>query len=101
MISQAFAFEVIMPSEKQTVTTNDYAFIYGKANTAESLTINDKGIYTAPNGAFAHSVKLHDGENRVIVRTLYGITIYKFYKTNPTRQEIATEEFPPAKAYVN
>ena len=101
MVTQAFAFEIIMPSEKKNITTNDYAFIYGKANTAESLSINDKGVYTAPNGAFAHSIKLHDGENRVVVRTLYGITIYKYYKTSPVKQEIPIEEFSPVKAYVN
>ncbi len=101
LMSQAYAFEVVYPSEKKIVTSNDYAFIYGKANSAESLSINDKSIYTASNGAFAHTVKLHEGENRVALRTLYGLTIYKYYKTIPVTQEIPIEEFSPVKAYVN
>ena len=101
LITRAYAFEIIMPSERKTVTTNNYAFIYGKATPAESLTINDKSVYVAPNGAFAHSVKLHDGENRVYIRTLYGLTIYKYYKTSPERVDVPVEEFSPVKAYVN
>ena len=101
IILQVNAFEVIMPAEKKTVTANDYAFIYGKANDAETLTINDKSVYIAPNGAFAHSEKLHEGENRIIIRTLYGLTLYKYYKTSPQRVEIPIEEFEPVKAYVN
>ena len=102
VILQVNAFEIIMPADKRTVTTNDYAFIYGKASNAETLTINDKSVYVAPNGAFAHSVKLHDGENRVIIRTLYGgITLYKYYKTTPQNVELQVEEFDPVKAYVN
>ena len=100
-VTKACAFDIIMPAEKKTVTANDYAFIYGKANSAESLTINDKSVYIAPNGAFAHTVKLHEGENRVYIRTLYGLTIYKYYKTSPVNQNVPVEEFPPVKAYVN
>lgn len=101
MMSQAYAFEVIYPAERKNVTTNDYAFIFGRASSAESLTINDKGVYVAPNGAFAHTVKLHDGENRVVLRTIYGLAIYKYYKTTPVKQEIPVEDFEPVKAYVN
>ena len=101
MMSQVCAFELIMPADKNTVTTNDYAFLYGRANSAESLSINDKSVYTASNGAFAYSVKLHEGENRILLRTLYGISIYKFFKTTPSRQDIPEETFEPVKAYVN
>lgn len=98
---QANAFEIIMPADKKTVTANDYAFIYGRANSAETMTINGKSIHIAPNGAFAHSVKLMDGENRVLIRTVYGMTLYKYFKTTPVTQEVFTEEFEPVKAYVN
>lgn len=101
LIPNAYGFELIMPTEKKIVTTNNYAFMYGKAKSAEGLSINDKGIYIAPNGAFAHTVKLHDGENRIIMRTFYGLSIYKYYKTSPVKQEIPLEEFDSVKAYVN
>ena len=102
IILRVNAFEVIMPADKKTVTTKDYAFIYGKTSNADTITINDKSVYVAPNGAFAHSVKLHDGENRIIIRTLYGgLTLYKYYKTSPQSVELQIEEFEPVKAYVN
>lgn len=100
-IAPACAYDIIMPADKKNVTTKDYAFIYGKALSAETLSINDKSVYTAPNGAFAHSVKLHDGENRIVIRTLYGVTIYKYYKTTPVQNEVFIEEFDSVKAYVN
>ena len=101
MMSQVQAYQLIMPTERKNCTTNDYAFLYGKAKSAEALTINGHSVYIAPNGAFAHSVKLHDGENRVIIRTLYGLMIYKYFKTTPARQEIAVENMEFTKAYVN
>ena len=101
IINQAFCFELIMPTEKKNATTNNYAFIYGKAKPAEGLSINDHYIHVAPNGAFAHTEKLHEGENRIVLRTLYGLLIYKYYKTTPVEQEIFTEDFENTKAYVN
>ena len=100
-VSQVCAFELIMPTEKKNATTNDYAFFYGKAKSAEALSINGHGVYVAPNGAFAHSVKLHEGENRIILRTLYGMLMYKFYKTSPNKLDIPIENFERTKAYVN
>ncbi len=94
-------FELIMPTERKNVTTNDYAFFYGKAKSAEDLTINGHSIYVAPNGAFAHTVKLQEGENRIMIKTLYGLLLYKFYKTIPEKLDIPTEDFQNAKAYVN
>lgn len=101
MMSQVMAFELIQPTEKKIYTTNNYAFIFGKAKSAESLTINGHHIYTAPNGAFAHTVELHEGENRVVLKTLYGVTLYKYYKTTPAKQDIQAEDFEKTKAYVN
>ena len=101
LASQVSAFELIQPTERKTYTTNDYAFLYGKAKPAESLSINGHRIYVAPNGAFAHTVKLHEGENRIMFKTLFGLTLYKYYKTTPQTQEIPIENFENTKAYVN
>ena len=100
-VLQAFSFELIIPTEKKNYTTNNYAFFYGKAKNAESLTINGHGVYVAPNGAFAHTVKLNEGENRITLKTLYGLMIYKYYKTAPVQNEFPVENFENTKAYVN
>ena len=97
----AFGFELVLPKEKNSVTTANYAFFVGKSKGFESLSINGESIFTASNGAFAHSVKLKEGENRIIIRTNYGAQIYKIYKTKAIRQEFPAEEMQPAKAYVN
>lgn len=101
VMAQVSAFELIQPTEKKNYTTNNYAFFFGKVKSSESLSVNGKNVYTAPNGAFAHSVKLFEGENRIALKTLYGMTIYKFYKTTPNQQEIPIENFDNVKAYVN
>lgn len=88
-LSPSFAYNVILPKEKKSITNTQYAFFVGKANNNESIMINDEHIYTAPNGAFAHSVKLKEGENRIALRSNYGIRIYNIYKNNPS------EEFKP------
>ena len=100
-MTKSFGFELILPKEKKSVTTSNYAFFVGKAKSSECLSINGQSVYTASNGAFAHSVKLKEGENRVVLKTAYGMVIYKFYKTTPEVQPIPTEDFEPAKAYVN
>ena len=100
-VSKGYGFELIMPTERKNVTNNDYALFFGKTKSAEDLTINGHGIYTAPNGAFAHTVKLHEGENRIVLKTLYGLLMYKFYKTTPEKLDIPTESFKNTKAYVN
>ncbi len=88
------AFEIVLPVEKEVVQAGDYAFFMGKANNLESITINNSRIYIAPNGAFAHSVKLKDGENRIAVRSSYNTRIYKFYKTpKPSEKEEPVVEF--------
>ena len=101
LMIQAYGFELILPKDKKTYTTSNYAFIVGKAKPSESLSINDQNIYIAQNGAFAHSVKLKEGENRIVLRTAYGVQIYKFIKTIPEEQPIKIEDFEPVKAYVN
>ncbi len=101
LTTKAFGFELILPKEKKSITTSNYAFFVGKAKSSECLSINGQSVYTASNGAFAHSVKLKEGENRVVLKTAYGLVIYKFYKTTPEVQPIPTEDFEPAKAYVN
>ena len=65
-ISPSFAYEMVLPKEKNSISNTQYAFFVGKANSNENISINDERIYIAPNGAFAHSVKLKNGENRII-----------------------------------
>ena len=74
------AYELILPRAKSSISNTNYVFFVGKANNAESISINGCPIYIAPNGAFAHSVKLKNGENRVVIRSNYNTQIYKFYK---------------------
>ena len=97
----SFGFELILPKEKKSITSSNYAFFVGKAKSLECLSINDESVYVASNGAFAHSVKLKEGENRIVLRTAYGVQIYKFYKTSIKEQPIPTEDFQPVKGYVN
>ncbi|MBR1776111.1 N-acetylmuramoyl-L-alanine amidase [bacterium] len=100
VVMHAYAFELIRPTEKKSIVNTNYAFFYGKAKGYESISINDERVYIAPNGAFAHSVKLKDGENRIMVRSTYGMQIYNIYKNTIKNQEIPTEDFSPRKAYV-
>lgn len=74
------AYELVLPKEKKSIVNTNYAFFVGKASKAESITINDEKIYIAPNGAFAHSVKLKEGENRVVMKSNYNTQVYRFYK---------------------
>jgi len=96
-----FGFELVLPKEKQSATTANYAFFVGKAKGFESLTINGENVFTASNGAFAHSVKLKDGENRIVIRTSYGVQLYKIYKSKAIQYESSVEDMDPVKAYVN
>ena len=66
-ISSVYAYDLVLPKEKKSVVTNDYAFFVGRANRTEAITVNDEKIYVAPNGAFAFSIKLKEGENRVLI----------------------------------
>ncbi len=91
---QVSAFEVILPKTKNAEVTSNYAFFYGRANNSESILINNFRVYTASNGAFAYSVKLKEGENRIVVRSSYNTQIYRILKKLPGRHdEIKLYEF--------
>lgn len=94
-INSAFAYELILPKEKKSVISTNYAFFVGKANKTEEITINDEKVYVASNGAFAHSVKLKEGENRIVMKSNFNTQVYRFYKT-PKEQNLKPEliEFP-------
>ncbi len=98
---KTYGFDLVYPAEKKNCTTSDYAFFYGQAKNGESISINDSGVHIAPNGAFAYTFKLKDGENRIKLKSDYGVQFFKFYKTTPTQQELPTETFEPKKAFVN
>lgn len=82
-LTQAFSYELILPKTKSGTVTSKYLFFVGKTQNSEAITINDENIYVASNGAFAHSVKLKEGENRIVVRSNYNTQIYRFYKKTP------------------
>lgn len=88
--NQAFAYDLILPREKKSIVNTNYAFFVGKAKKTEIITINDERIHIASNGAFAHSVKLKEGENRVVMRSNFNTQVYKFYK-NKQSQSIKPE----------
>ena len=96
-ISPAFAYEMILPREKKSISNTQYAFFVGKVRNNESISINDEKIYTAPNGAFAHSVKLKYGENRIALKSNYNMRIYKIYRNKPEAEyKPQLEEMEPA-----
>ena len=99
-IQQASAMEVILPKEKKTCVTSNYALFIGKAKGSESITINNEHVFTASNGAFAHSVKLKEGTNRIAVRSNYGVLIYNIFKSTPRVCNIQTENFEMKKVTV-
>ena len=61
-VNSVFAYDLVLPKEKKSVVNTNYAFFVGKASNSEVISINDDRVYIAPNGAFAYSVKLKDGE---------------------------------------
>ena len=95
-INSALAYELVLPKEKKSIANTNYAFFVGKAGTNEAININDEKIYIAPNGAFAHSVKLKEGENRIIFKSNYNTEVYKIYKDKIV-QNVAPEliEYDP------
>ena len=100
-VNSAFAYELILPKEKKSIVNTNYAFFVGKASNSEFISINDERVYVASNGAFAHSVKLNDGENRVVLKSNFNTHVYRFYKT-PASQNIKPEliEFEEPKMFV-
>ncbi len=101
LVSSTYAFELFYPTEKNSISSGEYAFFVGRTFGGESIKINDESIYVASNGAFAHSVKLRDGENRIKIKSDYGIQFFKIYKTTNVQNELPTEEFEPQHAIVN
>lgn len=100
-INSAFAYTLVLPKDKKTVLNKEHAFFVGKAQNTEVITINDKRIYIAPNGAFAHTVKLKNGKNRVVVRSNFSTQIYNFYKTPSAEKEPPVlREFEPKRMVV-
>lgn len=96
-INASFAFDVVLPKEKKSTVDTNYAFFIGKSNPSEGLIINGQKIYVASNGAFAHTVKLKDGENRILIKSNYNSQVYKIYKT-PKEEYVKPEliELEPA-----
>lgn len=95
-LNSTYAYELILPKEKKSITNSKYTLFMGKARKNEILTINDNKIYTAPNGAFTYSFKLKEGENRIIIKTNYnyGTQIYKVFKnTINETTSLELEEF--------
>lgn len=89
----AYAYELILPKEKKSVVNTNYALFVGSMRNSESVTINGERIFPASNGAFAHSVKLKEGENRVIIRSNYNTQVYRFNKKTPSFQKEELCEF--------
>lgn len=85
-VNSAFAYELVLPKEKKSIVDNNYAFFVGKANNNETITLNDEKVYIASNGAFAHTIKLKEGENRIVLRSNYKTQVYKFYKNKKEQQ---------------
>ncbi len=79
-INTTFAYDIVLPREKKSMVSTNYAFFIGKANPSEYISINDHKVYIAPNGAFAYSVKLKDGENRILIKSNFNSQVYKIYK---------------------
>ena len=80
---QVYSYELILPTQKNNTTCSNYALFVGKVGISESLTINGERVFPAVNGAFTHSIKLKEGENRILVRSNYGTTVYNFNKRIP------------------
>ena len=91
--NKSFSYELVLPKEKKSYVSSNYAFFVGKARNTEIISINDERITVASNGAFAHSVKLRNGENRIVVRSNYSTQIYRFYKTEKTNNPLKNKFF--------
>lgn len=97
-INKTFAYELILPKEKRVTVDTNYALFMGEARKNEGLMINDKKVYIAPNGAFTHSVKLKDGENRILIKSNYdySVQVYRIFKNEKKESsEPNLNEFEP------
>ena len=99
--AQVSAYDLVMPKDKKSITNNNYAFFFGRAKNTEHISVNGEHVPLASNGAFAFTVKLKDGENRIALKSNYTTRIYKIYK-NPRGENIKpqTVEFEPRQVAV-
>ncbi len=89
-----YGYELFQPVQRDLNVSTAYILFAGKARNSESIMINNTKVYTASNGAFAHSVKLNDGENRIVVRSNYSTKVYNIYKkTNISKAQVEVQEF--------
>ena len=95
-INSANSYELFYPHDKKNINNGNYAFFFGKASKTEVLSVNDESVFVAPNGAFAFTVKLKNGENRIVLKSNFNTQIYKFYK-NKVEKTIKPEliEYEP------
>ena len=87
VITKSYGYEIYYPNEKKTTTTYDYGLFIGKARNSESIVINNEKVSTVSNGAFAHSVKLEEGENRIFIRSGYSTKVYNVIKKSVIPKE--------------
>ncbi len=93
-ITNVYGYELILPKNKNSTVNTNYILFLGKANNTENITINNEKVFTSSNGAFAHSIKLKDGENRILVRSNFNTQVYKVCKkTKNKKEEIKLNEF--------
>lgn len=99
---KAFGYEIFYPPEKDSTTTYNYALFIGKARSSESIMINNVRVFVSSNGAFAHSVKLKEGENRVFIRSNYSTKVYNIYKKSEvSKTQPELKEFSKRLVLVN
>lgn len=99
---KAFGYEIFYPSEKDSTTTYNYALFIGKARSSESIMINNVRVFVSSNGAFAHSVKLKEGENRVFIRSNYSTKVYNIRKKSEvSKTQPELKEFSKRLVLVN
>ena len=87
-INSTYAYELVLPKEKKSIVNTSYAFFVGKAGNNESITLNDERVYIASNGAFEHTIKLKEGENRIVLRSNYKTQVYRIYKNKQEQDRI-------------
>ncbi|MBQ7126980.1 N-acetylmuramoyl-L-alanine amidase [bacterium] len=97
---EAQAYDLVLPKSRQTIVKSEYIFFVGNAKKNETIKINDKNVYIAPNGAFAHSVKLKAGENRILVKSNYQSKLYKFYKSEKDSKTVHYFKELPEEIYL-
>ena len=100
-LAPVLAYDLVMPRDKRSTVNTEYAFFFGHAKNGEHISVNGEHVPLASNGAFAFTVKLKDGENRIALKSNYTTRIYKIFK-NPKAEIIKpqTVEFEPKQVSV-